>query len=337
MSGFKMLEKMGLSKDRVYSVVSTTRSLSEALEVLRISDSGDHRRKLSYWCKINEVSIEHLNHSGRKGPSYIIRRYTDDFLKEMVEKSNCQSQLCISLGFPPVGSAYRLIGARLKEVYPSGDLPFKIDGTRDSIRRRLTDEQFFVKGVLRNGTNLKSRLIGLGIKDICVICGQLPVWMGHLLVLQVDHIDGNPTNNVKDNLRIICPHCHTQQKTTGRVKKTGVIGRTVLKKEIATKAFKEDILCCQLCGNPKKTKSKTNLCPNCARRSLRKVARPSKEKLLELLTGETSFLALGKQLGVSDQAVRKWCKQFGFDPKKMGRAAKTAKRLQEQYNGGTTS
>lgn len=32
-------------------------------------------------------------------------------------------------------------------------------------------------------------------------------------MLQLDHIDGNPFNSVLENLRILCPNCHTQTHT----------------------------------------------------------------------------------------------------------------------------
>lgn len=41
----------------------------------------------------------------------------------------------------------------------------------------------------------------------CECCG-LTEWLGSPITLELDHIDGNNRNNVKDNLRLLCPNCH---------------------------------------------------------------------------------------------------------------------------------
>ena len=53
----------------------------------------------------------------------------------------------------------------------------------------------------------------------------------------------------------------------------------------------------------------SNMCVKCARALQRKVDRPSKEELLELIK-TTPFVKIGAVYGVSDNAIRKWCKQY---------------------------
>lgn len=46
----------------------------------------------------------------------------------------------------------------------------------------------------------------------CGVC-SLAEWMGKPMPVELDHIDGNPENNAKENLRLICPNCHAQTPT----------------------------------------------------------------------------------------------------------------------------
>jgi 5-methylcytosine-specific restriction endonuclease McrA len=47
----------------------------------------------------------------------------------------------------------------------------------------------------------------------CAICGGATTWQGLPLTLVLDHIDGDPTNNRRENLRLVCPNCDSQLPT----------------------------------------------------------------------------------------------------------------------------
>ena len=52
----------------------------------------------------------------------------------------------------------------------------------------------------------------------CEVC-KIDNWNGKELTLHVDHVNGDPSNNHPDNLRLICPNCHSQTSFLGGANK----------------------------------------------------------------------------------------------------------------------
>lgn len=80
---------------------------------------------------------------------------------------------------------------------------------------RKTNPVFFVRYLeTAKYPPRKERLYALGLlARECLECGSGEEWQGKPLVLQLDHIDGNTANNRIENLRILCPNCHSQTGT----------------------------------------------------------------------------------------------------------------------------
>lgn len=72
-----------------------------------------------------------------------------------------------------------------------------------------------------NISRLKERLINEKYLEYkCVICGNEGVWNNQKLTLQLDHINGKHLDHRIENLRFLCPNCHSQTETfSGRNKK----------------------------------------------------------------------------------------------------------------------
>lgn len=62
---------------------------------------------------------------------------------------------------------------------------------------------------------LRRALIEIGRDYRCAICGLTGFWNERELTLQVDHINGDKNDNRAENLRFLCPNCHSQTSNWG--------------------------------------------------------------------------------------------------------------------------
>lgn len=69
-------------------------------------------------------------------------------------------------------------------------------------------------GSLRvHGPRLRAMLVHIGRPDVCAGCGTPPIWQGRPMTLEVDDINGDWLDNRAENLRLLCPNCHSVTPT----------------------------------------------------------------------------------------------------------------------------
>lgn len=78
--------------------------------------------------------------------------------------------------------------------------------------RKLDDKEVFVEGSSYPRHRLKERYLKK-VKHECVECGLGSTWQGKKITLQLDHINGVSDDHRMENLRLLCPNCHSQTKT----------------------------------------------------------------------------------------------------------------------------
>ena len=131
----------------------------------------------------------------------------------------------------------------------------------------------------------------------CERC-KLEKWLGSPIPLETDHINGDRTDNRKENLKLLCCNCH---------------GLTLTWRGRGNKKEKEKTYC-HLCDKEINRYSKSGKCSSCFNKTRnystnnRKVKdRPSKEQLIQEIE-ETNYCVVGRKYGVSGNAVKKWLK-----------------------------
>jgi HNH endonuclease len=84
-----------------------------------------------------------------------------------------------------------------------------IDCTKEGQRKER--RQNFLEGKVVGRGHLKNHMVDIhGWK--CMCCSNTE-WQNNPIPLELDHIDGNAGNNSPDNLRLLCPNCHSQTPT----------------------------------------------------------------------------------------------------------------------------
>jgi hypothetical protein len=72
-------------------------------------------------------------------------------------------------------------------------------------------------------STLRRALEASGARRCCALCGCEPEWLGAPLILMIDHVSGDWLDNRLENLRFLCPNCHSQTSTwcrKGRISPT---------------------------------------------------------------------------------------------------------------------
>lgn len=228
----------------------------------------------------------------------IIDNFTKEELEQIVRESVSYREVILKLGYSTSnGNNNRTLKNRL-ELYGISTEHFS-SNRRESIVR--TKENVFCQNSTATQATLRKWFIsGKYVPYQCARCG-ITEWQGEKIVLQLDHINGCNNDNRLENLRWLCPNCHSQTET-------------FCGKQLKKKHKKEYGKYCVDCG--KKISPSATRCVECAKIATRTIERPSKKELQDfLIENRGNFSAAGRRYKTSDNNVRKWCDSYGLSRK----------------------
>ena len=141
-------------------------------------------------------------------------KLTDEqFIKIIKESTSCIEAMR-KMGFKCVaGNARNTVKRRIAEL--NIDIEHWSDNTKNAhIAIETPHDEYFAKDTPHSGSHIRDRIIKYGLLEYkCALCGNHGEWNGQKLVLQIDHINGDHDDNRLENLRFLCPNCHSQTET----------------------------------------------------------------------------------------------------------------------------
>ena len=136
---------------------------------------------------------------------------TKEQLQDVANKSNTNLDILIGLGYKKSGKSLQ----KLSKLLVTLSIDTSHFNNHNSKGKKLTEE-FLIYGSCLDNQTIKKRIIKENlIPYICSECGIYDKYNGKPLVLQLEHKDGDPKNNIITNLTFLCPNCHSQTDTYG--------------------------------------------------------------------------------------------------------------------------
>ncbi|GGW35911.1 hypothetical protein GCM10010503_09640 [Streptomyces lucensis JCM 4490] len=87
---------------------------------------------------------------------------------------------------------------------------------RTHVDRTRSAEHILVRhdGRRRTRTHLLRRALSeVGVPERCAECGVGAEWLGEPMTLEIDHVNGDWSDDRRENLRLLCPNCHAITST----------------------------------------------------------------------------------------------------------------------------
>lgn len=144
----------------------------------------------------------------------LLNNFTPEEIQNILNTSNSFKEVVLKIGYAhDGGGGYRYVKNYILKHNLSTP-KYSFYGNVHKTTEMSIDEVFIVDSPYTSTQGLKRKILKYGLlKYECVNCKNTGMWNDKKLLLQLDHINGIFNDNRIENLRFLCPNCHSQTTT----------------------------------------------------------------------------------------------------------------------------
>lgn len=202
-----------ISDEQLLAAVPHAQNLRQLLLALGVAPYGGNYEVIR--ARLAEVGVDDPRFA-RRSRAAVVRQVSPQELHRAVSLADSYAQVARLLGWGESSWGQRRAKKLIQEAgLETGHFLGRaaMRGLNGNGRTAQSWETLLVRGRRTATSRLRERLLEAGLLlPECASCTGVE-WQGRAMPLELDHINGDRSDNRLENLRLLCPNCHAQTDT----------------------------------------------------------------------------------------------------------------------------